>query len=158
LTNDQYLLVFGEGGHAEQMRRLTAAMLLEPTQCISIVDRAGISKGISKVELVASSLRVKGEGTVLSDLLNFLVAFTRLIRISYGLRAEYMISTGPGIAIPIALVLKARRRKVIYIETWSRFRSRSKTGRVMYYLADHFYVQNESLLKLYPKAKYSGRL
>ncbi|MCM8011711.1 UDP-N-acetylglucosamine transferase subunit ALG14, partial [Enterobacter hormaechei] len=32
------------------------------------------------------------------------------------------------------------------------------SGRIMYHLASKFYVQNESLLQLYPKAIFSGRL
>ncbi|HAO9336376.1 TPA: polysaccharide biosynthesis protein, partial [Escherichia coli] len=48
--------------------------------------------------------------------------------------------------------------KVIYIETWSRFTTYSLSGRIMYRLSNKFYIQNKSLLELYPKAIYSGRL
>ncbi|EFD8919357.1 polysaccharide biosynthesis protein, partial [Escherichia coli] len=34
----------------------------------------------------------------------------------------------------------------------------SLSGRIMYRLSNKFYIQNKSLLKLYPKAIYSGRL
>ncbi len=71
---------------------------------------------------------------------------------------KIIITTGPGMAIPAALVAKLLRVEIIHIETWSRFSTYSLSGRIMYHLADKFYVQNESLLKLYPEAIYSGRL
>jgi UDP-N-acetylglucosamine:LPS N-acetylglucosamine transferase len=69
-----------------------------------------------------------------------------------------LISTGPGISIVCSLLVKLYGGTIIHIETWSRFYSRSFTGKFMYHLADKFYVQNSELLSLYPKAKYSGRL
>jgi UDP-N-acetylglucosamine:LPS N-acetylglucosamine transferase len=70
-----------------------------------------------------------------------------------------VISTGPGISILTALFFKLfTKAKVIHVETWSRFYSKSLTGRILYRLSDFFFVQNEELLKLYPKAIYRGRL
>ncbi|TWX63301.1 hypothetical protein ESZ39_17055 [Colwellia sp. C1TZA3] len=69
-----------------------------------------------------------------------------------------MVSTGTGMVIIPALILRLINKKVIHIEDWSRFDSGSYTGKVMYYIADKFYVQNKSLLQKYPKAIYSGRL
>ena len=69
-----------------------------------------------------------------------------------------MVSTGPGIAILPAILTRSFGGKVVHIETWSRFYSKSMTGKVMYFLANKFYVQNQSLLKLYKQAIYSGKL
>ncbi|MGL6434179.1 PssD/Cps14F family polysaccharide biosynthesis glycosyltransferase [Aeromonas caviae] len=69
-----------------------------------------------------------------------------------------VITTGPGVGIISSIILKFFGSKVIHVETWSRFNTYSFTGRVMYKIADKFYVQNKSLLKLYPKAIYSGKL
>ncbi|HAS0848176.1 TPA: polysaccharide biosynthesis protein, partial [Enterobacter hormaechei subsp. xiangfangensis] len=69
-----------------------------------------------------------------------------------------IVTTGPGIAISAAIAAKLLNVKIIHIETWSRFTTRSFSGRIMYHLASKFYVQNESLLQLYPKAIFSGRL
>ena len=46
--------------------------------------------------------------------------------------------------------------KVIYIETFANSKTKSKTGRIVYKFADLFIVQWESMLKLYPNAKYGG--
>jgi hypothetical protein len=68
------------------------------------------------------------------------------------------ISTGPGVALLSGLLFKIFRKKIVYIETWSRFYSKSMTGKYMYLLAGRFYVQNIELLQLYPNAIYSGLL
>ena len=46
----------------------------------------------------------------------------------------------------------------VFFVTWSRFETQSYAGKVMYRIADRFYIQNKSLLKFYPKAIYSGLL
>ncbi|MTI25930.1 polysaccharide biosynthesis protein, partial [Fulvivirga kasyanovii] len=73
-------------------------------------------------------------------------------------RFKYVISTGPGISIFFCILFKLMGKKIIHLETWSRFYSKSNTGRWMYHIADYFYIQNESLKTIYPKAIYVGRL
>ena len=73
---------------------------------------------------------------------------------------KFIISTGPGLCINVSMISKLfwSRPAIIYIETWSRFYSKSVSGAIMYYLADYFFVQNRSLTKLYKRAIYKGRL
>jgi beta-1,4-N-acetylglucosaminyltransferase len=71
---------------------------------------------------------------------------------------QAIVSTGPGIAIPISLYFKIKGVKIIFIETWSRFETQSLTGKWMYKIADNFYFQNQSLKKIYPNAVWSGLL
>jgi UDP-N-acetylglucosamine:LPS N-acetylglucosamine transferase len=69
-----------------------------------------------------------------------------------------LVSTGPGVVIVPALLFKLLRKKVIYLETNSRFNTRSITGKVMTYLASRFYIQNTDLQTIYPKAIFAGQL
>jgi len=69
-----------------------------------------------------------------------------------------IISTGPGSVLFPAIICKLFRIKIIYIETSSRFYTKSLTGKIMYFFADKFYVQNAELLDLYPNSVYSGLL
>lgn len=71
---------------------------------------------------------------------------------------DVMISSGPGLVLPVAVIFKLLNKKVIFIETWSRFDTKSVTGNAMHKLSDAFYVQNRSLLGLYENAIYAGRL
>jgi len=152
------LIVFGEGGHAEQMRRLLRIIEVSRSRCVALVDREGLSEGIAEEEIAVSPVREKygwSSVRVLSSLIHLARA---TLRISHRHRIRTVLSTGPGICIIPALIFRLLGRKVIHVETWSRFESRSFTGRFMYRLANRFYVQNRSLLRLYPNAKYSGRL
>lgn len=68
-----------------------------------------------------------------------------------------IISTGAGPVVPFAIVGKLFFRiHVIFIETITRIRRPSLTGRIMYHIADDFYYQWEPLQKFFPKAKYAG--
>ncbi|MDD2698435.1 MAG: hypothetical protein PHF17_06500 [Arcobacteraceae bacterium] len=62
-----------------------------------------------------------------------------------------VVSTGPGI---VSLFFKIFGKKIVFVETWSRFETKSMTGKI----ADKFYIQNKSLQKHYPKAIYGGLL
>lgn len=76
------------------------------------------------------------------------------IRIIKKENPDCFISTGALIAIPILILAKLYRRKVIFIETFARVDSGSLSGRIAYLFADVFIVYWKSLLKIYPKAKY----
>lgn len=69
-----------------------------------------------------------------------------------------IISTGVHSTLPICMVAKLLKRKVIYIETIAVVKSPTLTGKFMYKIADEFYVQWEELLEVYPKAIYGGVL
>jgi UDP-N-acetylglucosamine:LPS N-acetylglucosamine transferase len=72
-------------------------------------------------------------------------------------RPDVVVSTGSEIAIPAFLVSRLFGAKTLYIETWSRITSSSGTGRIVYFMADVFFVQWEQLLNCYgPKARYEG--
>ncbi|HBH9612460.1 polysaccharide biosynthesis protein, partial [Escherichia coli] len=87
-----------------------------------------------------------------------LIIFKQTYSILRKKNIKVIVTTGPGIAIAATLAAKLVGTKVIYIETWSRFTTYSLSGRIMYRLSNKFYIQNKSLLELYPKAIYSGRL
>lgn len=71
-------------------------------------------------------------------------------------KPEVVVTTGALIAFPFCLYGKLVGAKVIYIESFARVHDRSLTGRLVYPMADLFLVQWESLLEVYPKAKYVG--
>lgn len=85
-------------------------------------------------------------------LLNTLKSLYLYIKI----RPKYIISTGAHTAGPMCLIGHIFGSKIIYIETFANSKSKSKTGKIVYKFADLFIVQWESMLKLYPKAKYWG--
>ena len=73
-------------------------------------------------------------------------------------RPKYIISTGAHIAGPMCCIGKIFGSKIIFIETFANSTTKTITGKMVYKFADLFIVQWESMLKLYPKAKYFGGL
>jgi beta-1,4-N-acetylglucosaminyltransferase len=71
-------------------------------------------------------------------------------------KPDYIISTGALCTIPIILIAKLFRKRIIFIESFSKINSGTISGKIAYKFADLFIIQWESLTKLYPKAKYWG--
>ncbi len=72
------------------------------------------------------------------------------------IRPKVIITTGAHTAGPMCCIGKLFGSKIIYIETFANIETKTVTGRLIYHFADLFIVQWESMLKLYPKAKYGG--
>jgi len=89
------------------------------------------------------------------QILNIIEAFWILFKF----RPKVLLSTGAAPAVPFSLIGKyLLGTKIIFVESFSRVTGPSATGRIMYYIADRFYVQWESLKKKMPKANYVGNL
>lgn len=71
-------------------------------------------------------------------------------------RPDVIISTGSHTAVPMCYIAHFFRKKVIYIETFANIYTKSMAGKMVYPIADHFVVQWESMLELYPDAIYGG--
>ncbi len=71
-------------------------------------------------------------------------------------KPDLVICTGVLATIPMCLVAKAARKKLIYIESFAKVNSPTETGKLLYRFADQFYVQWESMKTFYPSAIYLG--
>ena len=82
----------------------------------------------------------------------------RSLQLFWRLRPDFVISTGAHTAVPLCYIAHWRRRGVIYFETYANITDRSLSGRLVYPIADLFFVQWEELLEFYPRAIYRGWL
>lgn len=71
-------------------------------------------------------------------------------------KPDIVISTGVLAIIPLCLIAKICRKRLIFIESFAKVTTATETGKLMYKFADRFYVQWESMLDVYPKAIYKG--
>ncbi|HXF64897.1 MAG TPA: PssD/Cps14F family polysaccharide biosynthesis glycosyltransferase [Caldilineaceae bacterium] len=87
-------------------------------------------------------------------------AMASLPRVAAILRREQpdvIISLGAEIALPFFFLAKLMGIRTIFIESWCRIDDLSKTGKLLYRVADEFLVQWPELLKRYgARAKYEG--
>lgn len=160
------LLIYGEGGHAEQMLRLKSLIDLpfnrDKVKFYGVTD----NRKRTKVECCRTysvwPMRLKERKNIafsfVYSVFVFLYNFVSSLIILFQVKPKVIISTGPLLFVFFFILSKPFKIKLIYIETWSRFYSSSISGRVAYYLADVFYIQNKELQRLYPKSIFSGRL
>lgn len=72
-------------------------------------------------------------------------------------RPEWIISTGAQVGIGSILACKLFLRKTMFIETVTRYKTPTKSAKILYPLVDKFFVQHQEVLKLFgPKAEYIG--
>ena len=84
-------------------------------------------------------------------------AFFPLFFIILKERPDWVVTTGAECGTAAVLAGKLLFRKTMFIETASRFRTKTVSARICYLLANRFYVQHEAALKIYgDKAEYIG--
>jgi UDP-N-acetylglucosamine:LPS N-acetylglucosamine transferase len=142
-------VVCSSGGHLTEVRELLPAYGRYPHFYV-LNKRVEIPSDMEgKVYFIRHSER---------DLL-FLVNLLEAWRILGRERPDAILSTGAGPAVPFALVGRfAFGIKVLFVETLARMERPSLTGRIMYWLADRFFYQCESLKTFFPKGIYGGSL
>ncbi|WP_258922023.1 PssD/Cps14F family polysaccharide biosynthesis glycosyltransferase [Heyndrickxia faecalis] len=95
------------------------------------------------------------------NILFFLTMISNTIKSLYYVlkhRPNYVISTGAGVTVPYLIFAKIFKSKIIFIESFSKTRTPTITGRIIYKFADYFFIQWPTMQKIYPKAIYKGSL
>lgn len=139
------------GGHWEELMCLKS--IADEHDTVYITEEGGQARdsSLENMRLLPQTNRYQK---------HFLLRFIRLMisagKIMFREKPDFIVTTGALIAFPFCFYAKLMGCKIIYIESFARVNDRSITGRLVYPLADLFLVQWESLLELYPKAKYVG--
>lgn len=149
LKQKTVIMISSSGGHYEELRMLKPlesdyrlVWVSEKTAYLSPADyyvrQTGLKDWLFLFKMVAN--------TVLS------------IRIWIKEKPYAVISTGTMVALPMCILAKLLRRKVIFIETFARIHDGTRTGKFMYKIADLFIYQWESLDKIYPRGIFGGSI
>lgn len=157
------LFIYGVGGHEEQMKRLLDGFSegnRSKYKYVFLAER-GAKYKFSSNTIFTKQLRNKH--SLLISIVQLPIFIYNLLTILFFLVRKYkisfIVSTGPGLVLPYSIFFKIfSKTKIIFVETWSRFYSKSFSGKFMYNIADLFFIQSQTLRSVYPKAKFSGRL
>ncbi|OCA87894.1 polysaccharide biosynthesis protein [Bacillus sp. FJAT-27225] len=143
--------VASSGGHFEQLMMLYPMMKEHNSHIITEKTDYGInSKGIKTYFVTQINRReLLFILKIVSILIKSIIIFIRE-------KPDVVISTGALATVPICVLAKLFRKKLIFIESFSKIHSPTITGRIMYKFADLFIVQWEEMKKIYPNAKYGG--
>jgi UDP-N-acetylglucosamine:LPS N-acetylglucosamine transferase len=86
----------------------------------------------------------------------FLANLIRSIYFYLSIRPKIIISTGAGCVVPFCFISKLFNTKIVYIESFAKVKTPTITGKLIYKIANRFYIQWPELKKYYPKAIYKG--
>lgn len=154
------LVVLGEGGHTTELLRLVD--LLGEHYAYSYVVAAEDTLSVSQIRRPGPVYRLpRPRGKTMSlgrATVRMLGSSWQTLRLLWQLRPTAILSTGPALAVPIALLGKTLGACLIFVETGSRVKKLSLTGRILYPVADLFFVQWPQLQAKLPRAIYAGRL
>lgn len=90
------------------------------------------------------------------DLLGLIANIPKTYKILRIEQPDLVLSTGASIAVSFAFIAKLLGIRFAYVESISRSKELSLSGRMVYPVCDEFYVQWSSLCKKYPKATFKG--
>ncbi|MEZ9324222.1 PssD/Cps14F family polysaccharide biosynthesis glycosyltransferase [Vibrio cyclitrophicus] len=154
-----FIIVYGQGGHAAQANRFMNQVHTQLNK-LEILSLSDVNKkpGWSDFHYVVPEVRHKYSNSFLFTIRSLSSLILMLRSISNKHKVSTLLSTGPGVSVVAAIYFKLCGVKIVHIETWSRFETKSFTGRFMYFLADKFYYQNISLAKKYSRGTFSGCL
>lgn len=144
-------LISSSGGHFEQLIMLDE--LKHHHDIIYITEKTLYNKNDMKFYFIKQINRSE-KTMILKMFYNFLMC----ILIFFKEKPDVIISTGALSVIPMFLIGKMLRRKLIFIESFAKSNSPTLTGKFIYKFADIFIVQWESMKEVYPKAIYLGSI
>jgi UDP-N-acetylglucosamine:LPS N-acetylglucosamine transferase len=141
-------LACSAGGHLTELLQLRDAW--HGHEHFYVSDRRTNAIELSKKEKVYFVICPRRNPIKL--LINFIQSFLVFMKE----KPNVVISTGADTAIPICLIAKLFRKKVVFIESFCRIKEPSLSARIMYRFADLFLVQWPENKKFFPKAEFVG--
>lgn len=152
------LFISSTGGHLDELMQLKSLFDCYDYHIITEKEKSNLSlkdKFPNRVNFLLYGSYSNLKSRIIYPFKLIYNSFKSLI-LYFKIRPQYIISTGAHTAGPMCLIGHIFGSKIIYIETFANSMTKSKTGRIVYKFADLFIVQWESMLKLYPNAKYGG--
>ena len=139
------------GGHFEQITML--APLMKKYERFIVTERTQYEASIDGEQMYYLQQVNRNEALFL---FRMTVNTFKSMRLFFKEKPDVVITTGVLAVVPLCLIAKVFKKRLIYIESFAKVSSPTKTGQILYRLADQFYVQWESMLEFYPNAIYLG--
>lgn len=138
------------GGHYEQLMMLKP--LMEKFDSFVLTEKTSYDAKTEIKTLYVKQVNRKEKKFIFSMIHNLLIS----IKIYIKEKPDVIICTGVLAVLPMCLIMKLFRKKLIYIESFAKVTSPTQTGKLLYKYADRFYVQWDSMKEVYPNAVYLG--
>ncbi|WP_294404634.1 PssD/Cps14F family polysaccharide biosynthesis glycosyltransferase [uncultured Clostridium sp.] len=143
--------ISSSGGHFEQLMMLKP--LMDKYQSFIVTEKtnyevSGDNRKIYYLDQVNRNEKL--------FIIKMIINSIKSLRIFIKEKPSVIITTGVLSTIPICVISKIFRKKLIYIESFAKVNTPTLTGKLVYKFANQFYVQWKEMLKIYPKAIYRG--
>lgn len=139
------------GGHFEQLTMLKP--LMEKYDSIVVTEETEYKAVIQGQKMYYLHQVNRKEKTMpLWMMVNALISLKLMIVE----KPDVIITTGVLAVIPLCILAKVFRKKLVFIESFAKISSPTETGKLIYKFADRFYVQWESMKQFYPNAVFLG--
>ncbi|WP_394916327.1 PssD/Cps14F family polysaccharide biosynthesis glycosyltransferase [uncultured Robinsoniella sp.] len=139
------------GGHYEQLLMLRPLMEVYDSFIITEKTNYQTNQGSGKIYYLPQINRRE-----ILAFFKIIIIILKSLAIYLREKPDIIICTGVLAMVPMCLLGKIFGKKVIYIESFAKVTSATLTGKFVYKFADQFYVQWESMKKVYPNAIYLG--
>ena len=147
-------IIASSGGHLKQA--LALSPLMEKFESVLVTEK--VSGGLSGLGQTKVYFLNQVNRKEISFIFNMVVNTLKSLRILAKEKPTVVVSTGVLATIPMCVLAKLIGIKVIYIESFAKIHSGTLTGKLLYRVADYFFVQWETMLEVYPKAIFKGGL
>lgn len=143
--------ISSSGGHWEELKMLKP--LEDNFKCFYVTEKTKYLKSTEDIYLIQQINR--REKMMLLKLI--IILFQSLI-IFYKEKPDVIISTGALSIIPMFLIGKLFKKKLIFIESFAKLETKTMTGKFVSRFTDITIIQWETMLKQYPDAKNFGTI
>lgn len=144
-------LIASSGGHFEQI--LNLKRLNEQFDVFFVTEKTKYTVKENTVYYVDQINRSE-----FFSIIKLIKIFIQSMRIFFIEKPDILISTGALSVVPMFIIGKCFKKKLIFIESFAKVNTGTMTGKFVYKFADVFIVQWKSMLKIYPNAKYLGSI
>jgi beta-1,4-N-acetylglucosaminyltransferase len=154
------LVILGGGGHTTEMLKLVNLLGPDYEYHYLLVKEVNFSQ--DRIEMPGTVHQVRRprgmHDSVWAAVVNSGIALAQITMTLLKVRPQAVIGCGPAISVLASIAGKLIGAKAIHVETGSRVSTLSLSGKIMYKIADLFFVQWTPLKVKHPKAIYAGRL
>ena len=143
--------IASSGGHFEQIMMLKP--LMNKYDSFIITEKTNYSVSESNIQFYYLNQVNRHE---LKFLYYMFVNLLKTLKIFLKEKPDIVISTGALATIPMCIIAKTFKKKVIFIESFAKIKSPTLTGKFVYKFADRFYIQWEDMKEFYQNAICKG--
>lgn len=139
------------GGHFEQLMMLKP--LMEQHDSFILTEKTGYKISVDQYPVFYMTQVNRREILFIPKMI---VNAFKSLGLYLKQKPDVIICTGVLAMIPMCLLMKLMRKKLIFIESFAKVSSPTLSGKLLYKYADRFYVQWEEMLQFYPDAIFKG--